>query len=47
VDALGSCKDGQVTRCEDGVLVRTDCGCDQVCAVSGATGLAQCVNVGE
>lgn len=47
VDALGTCKDGQVTRCEAGVLVRTDCGCDQVCAVSGATGLAQCVNVGE
>jgi hypothetical protein len=47
VDALGVCQDGQVTRCEAGTLVRTECGCDEACAVSGATGLAQCVNVND
>src|SRR5690606_32053561 len=44
VDALGVCRENGVVRCEAGELVRTECGCDEACAVSGANGMAQCVS---
>jgi hypothetical protein len=44
IDAFGVCQDNGVVRCEAGKLVRTECDCSEACAVSGATGFAQCIN---
>jgi hypothetical protein len=44
IDAFGVCQDNGVVRCEAGKLVRAECDCSQACAVSGATGFAECVN---